>query len=363
MLTPPSRQRPPPLPNRYDKHVSVPDHAQPPVCALTDATSLLWRLEMLHAAELQPPMPGIPLPSASVAPFEVRQSKRAVAAAGGSSSGARGSRWEDLAACWDAFLPSVNYSAPPGGEGSSVEPPQIGRWFAWNDVHAAMALSVAARGRQGSAAAGAAGEALQALLADMGGAAARAAQWGGGAGGGGGACSEAGDAAFLAARCTSLGVPMPRGLGLKHDGLQCGWDGAGPLPPPDQARALNVAGWDAARGMVAFAGGEYEEAAQLLRKCRPHWKALGGSHVQRDVLELTLLNAAVRVGGDLGRALASERVTVFSSSPRAWHVYAGAMRKSAAEVVENGGREQLLSRAVTAEDRAHALGSNQGPGY
>ena len=133
------------------------------------------------------------------------------------------------------------------------------------------------------------------------------------------------------------------------------------LPPPDQARILAVVGLDTARGLVAFSERDYGTALALLGAARPHWGALGGSHVQRDVLELTLLHAAVEVGGPQGRALASERATVFNASPRAWHVFGGAMRRAAGEAgVGAQLRDELLSRAVTAEDRAHALGMNQG---
>jgi hypothetical protein len=335
---------PPHISRSFDDFVSVPDKPQPPACALTDATSLLWRLEMLHAAELQPALPGMARPSQEVTSLPARSAPGAVA---------EGTRWEDLASCWAHFLPNADFGGGGAGcaAGAAAAAAVEGRWFAWNDVHAAMALATAARGRPGAPAAAAAGDALRALLRNMeAGAAAAGRAWSA-------ADAEAGDGAFLAARAAALGLPAGAPLGA----WAAGRSPRGHAPPPDQARILAAVGLDTARGLVAFAERDFGAAAELLGAARPHWRALGGSHVQRDVLELTLLQAAVEVGGPRGRALASERATVFTGSPRAWHVYGGAMRRSAEEAGVTGEqRAQLLSRAVTAENRAHALGLNQG---
>jgi len=75
------------------------------------------------------------------------------------------------------------------------------------------------------------------------------------------------------------------------------------------------------------------DAGGLLIDIRPRANAVGGSHAQRDVIDLTLIAAAARAGDDaLARALVTER----------------AVRKPAAEacarrlVTENGGSADAL---------------------
>ncbi|MCL4722053.1 MAG: tetratricopeptide repeat protein, partial [Gammaproteobacteria bacterium] len=58
----------------------------------------------------------------------------------------------------------------------------------------------------------------------------------------------------------------------------------------------------------AFAGGRYAETVRLLRPIRSYAHRFGGSHAQRDLLDLTLLAAAGRAGHDrLATALRAER--------------------------------------------------------
>lgn len=58
----------------------------------------------------------------------------------------------------------------------------------------------------------------------------------------------------------------------------------------------------------SFAFGEFERSTSLLFSLRPRAHALGGSHAQRDVIDLTLLAAASAAGdAPLVRALVSER--------------------------------------------------------
>jgi tetratricopeptide (TPR) repeat protein len=61
-------------------------------------------------------------------------------------------------------------------------------------------------------------------------------------------------------------------------------------------------------GFGAFAAGRYGEALDQLIDIRDAASAVGGSHAQRDVIDLTLLAAAARAGDrGLARALAGER--------------------------------------------------------
>jgi len=70
------------------------------------------------------------------------------------------------------------------------------------------------------------------------------------------------------------------------------------------------------RALRAFGRGDYRTAADLLYAVRTRAHRFGGSHAQRDILDLTLVEAAIR-GGDapLARALAAERTDLKPSSP------------------------------------------------
>ena len=74
----------------------------------------------------------------------------------------------------------------------------------------------------------------------------------------------------------------------------------------------------AVRALQAFGRGDYASTVRLLRPIRSYAHRFGGSHAQRDLLDLTLVEAALR-GGDpaLGRALAGERLAVRPASPLA----------------------------------------------
>jgi hypothetical protein len=72
---------------------------------------------------------------------------------------------------------------------------------------------------------------------------------------------------------------------------------------------LDRAGLDVVRGFLAFAGGEHKLAAELLGQARPRAHVFGGSHAQRDAIDLTLLAAASAAHDDaLVRALMAERL-------------------------------------------------------
>lgn len=61
-------------------------------------------------------------------------------------------------------------------------------------------------------------------------------------------------------------------------------------------------------GFSAFAAGRYDDALDQLIDIRDAASAVGGSHAQRDVIDLTLIAAAARAGDrGLARALGSER--------------------------------------------------------
>jgi hypothetical protein len=70
------------------------------------------------------------------------------------------------------------------------------------------------------------------------------------------------------------------------------------------------------RGLVAFAAGRFDAAAEAIHRVRPISARLGGSHAQRDVIDQTLLAAAARGSGKTaGRALLNERIVARSRTP------------------------------------------------
>ena len=70
------------------------------------------------------------------------------------------------------------------------------------------------------------------------------------------------------------------------------------------------------RGLVAFAAGRYDAAAEAIHRVRPISARLGGSHAQRDVIDQTLLAAAARGSGKTaGRALLNERIVARPRTP------------------------------------------------
>ncbi|SOZ18437.1 conserved hypothetical protein [Cupriavidus taiwanensis] len=70
-------------------------------------------------------------------------------------------------------------------------------------------------------------------------------------------------------------------------------------------------GLPVADGLIAFAQGEYATAIELLMPVRLVAHRFGGSHAQRDVIGLTLLEAALRSGsGNLALALTAERAAL-----------------------------------------------------
>jgi hypothetical protein len=86
----------------------------------------------------------------------------------------------------------------------------------------------------------------------------------------------------------------------------------------DNAGFTSDVGQEAAQAILAFGDGDYARAAALLRPIRGIAHRFGGSHAQRDVIDLTLLEAALRSGqAGLASALAAERLESRHESPLA----------------------------------------------
>jgi hypothetical protein len=77
--------------------------------------------------------------------------------------------------------------------------------------------------------------------------------------------------------------------------------------------------------LAAFGRGEWDVVTEMLRPVRLIAHRFGGSHAQRDILSLTLIEAALRGGeAKLARALAAERTQVKPTSPFNWRLTARA---------------------------------------
>ena len=105
------------------------------------------------------------------------------------------------------------------------------------------------------------------------------------------------------------------------------------LTAPTNAGAAGRAGLALLEAFAAFATGRPDRAIDLLIDIRPRASAVGGSHAQRDIIDLTLIAAAARAGDDaLARALITERA---ARKPTA----EAAARKL---IAENGGSPDAL---------------------
>jgi hypothetical protein len=88
--------------------------------------------------------------------------------------------------------------------------------------------------------------------------------------------------------------------------------------PGDNAAFTRDVGQPLTRSIEAFGNGHYAEAVRLIRPVRGIAARFGGSHAQRDVFDLTLVEAALRSGQlELARALSAERIHAKPESPLA----------------------------------------------
>ena len=84
----------------------------------------------------------------------------------------------------------------------------------------------------------------------------------------------------------------------------------------DNAAFTRDVGRPATLAIRAFGEGDYAQAIRLLRPIRSIAHRFGGSHAQRDLIDLTLIEAALRSGDQaLAKALVNERVALRPASP------------------------------------------------
>ncbi len=103
------------------------------------------------------------------------------------------------------------------------------------------------------------------------------------------------------------------------------------------------------RALVAFGRGEDDAVVDLLYPIRHRVNEFGGSHAQRDAVQKTLLEAALRGGRtDLARVLVSERINVRPCSPFNWlkqGALAEALGDRAAAAAARLRADELIRRA------------------
>ena len=100
----------------------------------------------------------------------------------------------------------------------------------------------------------------------------------------------------------------------------------------DNALFTREVGHPVAKAIREFGDENYAEAVRLLRPIRNIAHRFGGSHAQRDVIDLTLIEATFRSGQtELAAALAAERIEAKPTSPlaRLFVDRAGAMARAA----------------------------------
>jgi len=101
---------------------------------------------------------------------------------------------------------------------------------------------------------------------------------------------------------------------------------ASAVAPGTNGRVVREVGLPICRAIVAFGRSDHEGCIEALYPVRHAAIRFGGSNAQRDVLSLTLIEAALRAGRTaLARALASERVRLRPASPPAWHLTSRAL--------------------------------------
>jgi hypothetical protein len=105
------------------------------------------------------------------------------------------------------------------------------------------------------------------------------------------------------------------------------------------------------RALLAFGEGKYHETVDCLLPIRATVHRFGGSHAQRDAVQRTLVEAALRSGQhDLARALLSERLGVNPCSPYAW------LKQATLAEALGDAAAAASARARAAQLRARELG-------
>jgi hypothetical protein len=119
--------------------------------------------------------------------------------------------------------------------------------------------------------------------------------------------ASAGNYAFndMHAMMAFVGAGRAKAAGAVLEAQRAAMDAAG-----DNADFTREVGHAATRAIKAFGDGDYAGTVRLLRPIRNYAHRFGGSHAQRDLLDLTIIEAASRAGQDrLAAALRAERAS------------------------------------------------------
>ncbi len=102
-----------------------------------------------------------------------------------------------------------------------------------------------------------------------------------------------------------------------------------------------------AKAILAFDRGDFATVVELLAPVRLVAHRFGGSHAQRDLVTLTLIEAAIRAGqGALARGLTAERVDLKPRSPFSWLLAARAAEASGAAETAEAARRRARALAA-----------------
>jgi hypothetical protein len=104
------------------------------------------------------------------------------------------------------------------------------------------------------------------------------------------------------------------------------WLGGAPHAGRTNVMMTDEIGLPAARAVLAFVEDRHDDVVDELMPIRRTFQHFGGSHAQRDALQRTLLESALRSGRyELARGLVSERLGLRESSVYGWTQRARAM--------------------------------------
>lgn len=106
------------------------------------------------------------------------------------------------------------------------------------------------------------------------------------------------------------------------------------------------------RALIAFGRGDHDEVIGRLYPIRHRVNEFGGSHAQRDAVQKTLLEAAIRAGRlGLARVLVSERINVRPCSPFNWLKQAAVAEGLGDRAAAAAARLRAAELAATARSR------------
>jgi tetratricopeptide (TPR) repeat protein len=98
-----------------------------------------------------------------------------------------------------------------------------------------------------------------------------------------------------------------------------------------------------ADALIAYRERDYAQAAKLLSDARREIVRMGGSHAQRDLFEMVLIDATVKSGdAKRARALLADRAAAKPGDPWSWRTYAGVLRELGEDFAAAAARAETL---------------------